>query len=189
MGILLTMRYGNYTNNNAVSNVIQYVTRTGKRADRADELHGYGGCGIGIYDNPDDIIRQFLCVQNCYGIKNRGGRRMFHEIFCLNDEEFRRIGCSVNILNQIAMECAKIYFNLGYQVVYAIHHEVEKKWHIHFAVNSISFLTGEKWHTGMRESTGREQCFNEILRYFIGKQYVAPLYFGGAYSYPLQFGM
>ena len=38
MGILLTMRYGIYTNNNAVSNVIQYVTRTGKRADRADEL-------------------------------------------------------------------------------------------------------------------------------------------------------
>ena len=40
MGILLTMRQGNYTNRNAVSNVIHYVTRTGKRADRADELQG-----------------------------------------------------------------------------------------------------------------------------------------------------
>lgn len=189
MGILLTMNWGNYTNSNAVSNVIYYVTRTGKRADRADELQGYGGCGIGIYDNSEDIIQQFLCVQNCYGIKNRGGRRMYHEVFCLDDEEFNGIGCSVTILNQIAMECAKIYFDLGHQVVYAIHHEIEKKWHIHFAVNSINFLNGKKWHTGMRESTGRERRFNEILRYFIGKQYVAPLYFGGAYSYPLQFGM
>ena len=71
MGILLTMRQGNYTNSNAVSNVIRYVTRTGKRADRADELQGYGGCGIGIYDNSEDIIQQFLCVQNCYGIMLR----------------------------------------------------------------------------------------------------------------------
>lgn len=189
MGILLTMRQGNYTNRNAVSNVIHYVTRTGKRADRADELQGCGGCGIGIYDNSEDIIQQFLCVQNCYGIKNRGGRRMFHEIFCLEDGEFRGIGCSVDILKQIAMECSKIYFNLGYQVVYGIHHEEEKKWHIHFAVNSINFLNGRKWHTNMRESFGREQRFNEILRYFIGKQYVTPLYFGGAYTYPLQFGM
>lgn len=191
MGILLTMRYGNYTNTNAVSNVIQYVTRTGKRADRADELQGYGGCGIGIYDDSDDIIQQFLYVQNCYGIKNRGGRRMYHEVFCLDDEEFNGIGCSVTILNQIAMECAKIYFNLGHQVVYAIHHDEQKKWHIHFAVNSINFLNGKKWHTSMRESTGRGQRFNEILSYCICKRYSTPLYFGryGSYSFPLYFGV
>lgn len=45
MAILITMRKGKYTNNDAVENVLRYVTRTRPMEDRADELIAWGGWG------------------------------------------------------------------------------------------------------------------------------------------------
>ena len=102
---------------------------------------------------------------------------MYHEVFSLTDDEFKEIGCNISILNQIAMECSKIYFNQGHQVVYGVHYDEGKRWHIHFAVNTINFRTGAKWHTNIRETCGRERIFNEIFSHFRNQLY--PLRFNG----------
>ena len=55
------------------------------------------------------------------------------------------------------------YYQMGHQAVFGVHWEPEKRCHIHFAVNSINFIDGRKWHTSMPEIKGREAVFNEIL--------------------------
>ena len=69
----------NFTNADAVENLIRYVTRTRKNENRAGDLIKYGAAGAGYYLHPEDIIRQFLFVQNVYKINQRKGKRMYHE--------------------------------------------------------------------------------------------------------------
>ena len=177
----MQMRYGNYTNKNAVENCIRYITRTGANEDRRHELSAWGGAGVGCYAAPELVIQQFCGVQKVYGIDRRGGRRLFHEVYNLTDREFESLGRNYDFVYQIAMKCAEYYYLMGHQVVFAIHHTRNvqmgnKGVHIHFVVNSINFMTGGKWHTRMRESYKREQIFNQNMREFIEDNF-----------YPLEF--
>lgn len=56
-----------------------------------------------------------------------------------------------------------LHLGKGFQVVYALHHQ--GKFHIHFAINSINYQSGIKFHTSKREKADREILFNQILNY------------------------
>ena len=155
-------RKNNYTNKKAVSNVIHDITRTRENERQKRDLLNYGAVGCGCMIPADDMIQEFLYVQNAYGIEARKGKRMYHEIFSLLDEEVRGLYYNPYYLYEFALECAKWYYDQGFQVVFAIHHQ--SKFHIHFAVNSINFRTGLKFHTSKIEKTKREQLFNWILQ-------------------------
>lgn len=161
MGMLVMMKYGTYTNNDAVSKLIHYITRTRWNEARAHELCSYGGMGVGCYLHPDQIIKQLLAVQQVYGISSRKGRRMYHEVFILNDEEW--INKNIN-MEMFALECCQIYFQNGHQVVCAIHYDDKGKLHIHFAINTINYINGKKFHTSMKDVKLRGEIFNEILK-------------------------
>lgn len=152
----------NYTNQDAVAKVIRYITRT-RMDERKDDLVFYSAIGATRFGSTDDIIQQFCCVQNAYGIERRGGKRMYHEVFSLTDGEVAWLGNSRELLWQLAMECAMVYYGTGFQVVFAAHWEQGGHFHIHFAVNSISFINGRKWHTSISEIHQREGLFNRIL--------------------------
>lgn len=176
MGMLMQMRKGNYTNKDAVENGIRYITRTRENEWRGEELIKWGGAGIGYYTSPELAILQFCGVQKVNGIEARGGRRLFHEVFNLRDVEFEQLGSNYDYVYQIAMRCAGYYFYMGHQVVFAIHHarsdqKGNRGVHIHFVVNAINFLTGAKWHTGMRQSFGREQIFNQFMRDLVEEKF------------------
>ena len=166
MGMLIMLggRKASYVNEDAVANVIRYVTRTRKNEDRRNELFGYGGAGVGYYLEPEMMIQQFLYVQCNHNIHYRRGRRMYHEVLTIREDEFDKLNRDMSIANRIALECCMIYYLQGHQVVYAVHWDQDKFVHIHFAVNTISFIDGRKWHTSMREGTSREKKFNEIMR-------------------------
>lgn len=173
MGMLMQMREGNYTNKNAVGNCIRYITRTRINENRQGELIAWGGMGVGCYTVPELAIQQFCGVQKAYG---KGGRKLFHEVYNLRDEEFERLGCNYVFVYQIAVRCAEYYYRFGHQVVFAIHHvrnvqKGNKGVHIHFVINSVNFMTGGKWHTGMKESYGREMMFNQIMRDFVEEKF------------------
>lgn len=182
MAMLMMMRQGNYTNRDAVENVIRYITRTRRNEDRRNELIAWGGYGVGCYATPELIIEQFECVQNVYGMGIRGGRRMFHETLNIRKEEFEWLERDYGTIYRIAMKCAEYYYSVGHQVVFAVHY-TENEWgvnkgvHIHFAVNSVNFQTGNKWHTNRRESYKREENFNLIIRSFMKEGYHVPLFF------------
>ena len=173
MGILVQMTYGNYTNKDAIENGIRYITRTRIKEDRKNELIGWGGVGVGFYAEPELVIQQFRGVQRAYG---KDGRKIFHEVYNLMDAEFEQLFCNYDFVYQIAVRCAEYYYLMGYQVVFAVHHAINaqkgnKGVHIHFVVNSVNYITGEKWHTGMRETYRRGIMFNQIMRDYIEERF------------------
>lgn len=163
MGLLITMDYGNYTNKNAVENVIRYASRTRANEDRFSELVSFGGMGVTMLSGVEDIIAQFLYVQNVYNIETRQGKRIYHEVFSLDEREAFNIKYDMTILDAVAKECCKVYYSAGFQVVYAIHYDPGKKYHIHFIVNSINYRTGLKWHTNFRSNHERWKIFQTTL--------------------------
>ncbi|MDE7176345.1 MAG: relaxase/mobilization nuclease domain-containing protein [Lachnospiraceae bacterium] len=173
MAMLMMMRRGRYTNRDAVEKVIRYITRTRPMEDRANELITWGGMGIATYQTPELAIEQFCHLQTAHGIASRGGSRIFHEVLGIKEEEFAKLGYDYDRVCQIAMNCAKYYYAMGHQVIYAIHHAKgdcqsrTQSLHIHFVVNAINFLTGNKWHTNMRENHTRVQIFNDYMRSFM----------------------
>lgn len=164
MGLLTRMVKGNYTNEDAVENVVRYVTRTRTCEDRKNECLMCGGKGVAIYQPVEYMIGQIEYVQKVFGIERRRGRRMYHETFSISEEEFARMGRNINVLFSFADRCAQYYFDAGYQVVYAVHGINESNLHIHFAVSTINFVNGTKWHDSMLDLVRRNDVFNEILK-------------------------
>ena len=154
---------GNYSNVDVVENVLRYVTRTRENEERANDLINYGAVGANYFHSVDAMVQQFCYIQNVYGINSRRGRRMYHEVLNLTDCEWERLGHDAEMIWWVGMECCQIYYQKGHQAVFAVHWEPEKRCHIHFAVNTINFLNGLKWHTSLAEIEEREMIFNEIL--------------------------
>ncbi len=155
---------GRYSNPDAVEKLLRYVTRTRENENRAGDLISYGAVGTDYFHSVDDMIQQFGYIQYIHGINTRGGCRMYHEVLNLADLELERLGYNAGMLWQVGMECCQVYYQKGHQAVFAVHWEPEKRCHIHFAVNSINFINGLKWHSSLPEIKEREGIFNEILR-------------------------
>ena len=119
------------------------------------------------YLTPAAMIFQMCMVQEKYRISVRGGRRVYHEFFLISNEEFYQLNRNIEYIKRIAAECSSVYYNMGFQVVYAIHRDKEKKLHIHFCVNTINFYTGMKWHSSHKDLHEREMIFNTILNRYI----------------------
>lgn len=180
---ILIMPYGKkglFTNKNAVENLIKYITRTRLNEQRASELIAYGGPSIGNYYYPEEIIAQFLGVQNLYNINNRCGRRMYHEILSFTDTEFKYLNYNYEVIKSIAAEICKIFFDRGHQVLYGIHFSEEQRLHIHFAVNTINFRTGLKLHSTKTDLEERERYCNQIIMTYCYRlqNVIAPITFG-----------
>lgn len=153
----------NFNNVDAVENLIHYVTRTRENEDRAGDLITCGAAGAGYYQTAEDMIQQFKYVQNTYRINSRKGRRMYHEVLNLLDIEAAWLNYDPFWFWKVGIECCQVYFQLGFQAVFAVHYEESKHYHFHFAVNSISYVDGRKWHTSFLEKNERESIFNGIL--------------------------
>lgn len=168
MGKLFIMTYGWYQNTDAVPNVIRYITRTRRNEDREKELIAWGSYNTLNMGDPEFVIKQFLDVQRCYGLKNRGGIRMVHHTFNLKAEEFYLMGNNPGVLYQFAMKCCSYYDARGHQVCFAMHESKEKGVHIHFAVNAYNYRTGLKWHIKLNEIADIDKLFNCFIQdYYI----------------------
>lgn len=174
MGIMIAMK-GKYENSQVIENVVRYITRTRSSEKRGDELLAYGSHGVADYLSVEVMIRQMKAVQEFYRIEQRKGRRMYHEVFSLTNEEVSRIR-DFSTLIQFANECSLLYFQNGFQVVFAIHYEAGGQVHIHFAVSTINFRTGAKWHSSMVDLSGRQECFNAILQKYLDRNVIYPVF-------------
>lgn len=152
-----------YTNVDAVEKVIRYITRTRCVESRSGELISVGGAGVICAGTVEEIIVQFLIVQNFYQIDKRGGRRVVHEILSFTEEEFNRINRNYALVNLVAREISAYFYLSGFQVVYAVHHDSEKHVHIHLAVNTINFKSGKKFHSGGEDFKYRIKHFQTIF--------------------------
>lgn len=65
------------------------------------------------------------------------------------------------MVQKAADTAADILFE-NYQVFYGIHLSKEN-WHIHFAINAVSYRTGNKWHQNNREFRDMKEKFIKCL--------------------------
>ena len=180
----LTYRMRNYTNRQAVKFVIDDITRNRENEKYEYQLLGYGAVGVNHFLPVEDMIATFRYVQEAYNIENRGGRRIYHEVFWFNQDEVMRLNWDVGLMWQFAYEVAtEFFYKKGHQVIFAIHYDLNGKYHIHFAVNTINYLTGAKLHTFKTDIKEREVACNVILQKYLnlvkpvgkGKE---PFYYG-----------
>lgn len=107
---------------------------------------------ISLFLTPDNCIRQFEVVQERCRRDRSIGTKIVHEILTLSDEEALFFLQNENMMYEFAYRCAEIYVWDGFQCVYGIHYgfhedndeqkEKRKRLHIHFVINSVSYVTG-----------------------------------------------
>ena len=183
MGKLVQKTRGTYVNDDAVENVIRYVTRTRENEDRRNELIFFGGAGVA--QEPEQMITQFKYIQRAFRSSANLGKKITHEVFSFHQQEMQEL--DLDKLMKFVYRCAFHYYSLGYQVVYALHYNENQKYHIHFAVNAVSYLNGKKWHSSIYDLAMREGLFNRYKKkkknglipiQLCSQPFSSPVYFG-----------
>lgn len=140
---LLMVSPGRYENPSAITNNIKYITRTRVDEKRRSDLVSYGAIGASV--NPILAIEQFKKVQLHYKGTKYIGKRIFHETLLLDEDDLTMLNYDVRHIHAYAERCAYFYYCHGFQVMFAVHWDQEKKFHIHFVGNAVCYLDGHKW--------------------------------------------
>lgn len=159
---LLMVSKGKYKNSAAIANGILYITRTRKNENRRNELVSYGARGAS--DNPLEAIQQFKVVQQNFKESNYIGSRIFHETLLLDELDLTLLNYDHKHIHNYAECCAFYYYLRGFQVVFAVHWDQEKKYHIHFVGNAVSYMNGLKWEASYTPT--REQHHINCLMWY-----------------------
>lgn len=111
-----------------------------------DESKTYGiAANIGsrnvLLADPKTMADQFITLRNLFHKNN--GRLLIHIIVSFQEYEV-----DFEEARSVAYNCASYFY--GYQVVFAIHTSTRCT-HIHFLVNTVSFLDGHKYSCGYSE--------------------------------------
>lgn len=120
---------GKYHDDNAIPDVVNYITREDKA------VHRYI---FGTKVDATDIAGSMVAVSEYYGKNSQ--IRLHHFVV-----SFPKAQSDIEVLIQIAKEvCA--YIGTVYQVVAAIHEDRKPGLHIHFVFNAVSYVNGYKYH-------------------------------------------
>ncbi|MBD5507487.1 MAG: hypothetical protein HDR05_05440 [Lachnospiraceae bacterium] len=155
---------GNYKISDAPEKLIRYITRTNGRP--ANDLISWGGISILEYSGIDSIIEQIYLAQRLHTRKGSFGRYMDHEIFSFSSEGEALITANKLELDRLARKMAYDFFDTDHgQIVYAIHSPFKegKHLHIHFALNTVKYDTGNKRRENRRQTAEREARFQRII--------------------------
>lgn len=156
--------HGNYTNSDAPEKVIRYVTRTNGKSK--DELIAWGGLGILEYNGVESVINQFCITQKLYTRRGSFGRYIDHEFFSFSPKGEYILSQNNLDIDKIARKMAyDIYEQDHCQVIYGVHapDKNESHLHIHFAINTVNFYTGNKRRENIHETADREKRFQKII--------------------------
>ncbi len=162
---MLLYKSGNkrYLNPDAPKKLIKYVNRTNKKSDK--DLISWGGFGISESLGTSIVIKQFYEVQKLHTRKGEFGRYVDHEIFSFSDSTQTTL-TDLNVdLDRLARDMARDFYETDHcQVVYGIHEpdEDDNHIHIHFAINTVNFLNGNKRRENMHQTKEREKRFCDM---------------------------
>lgn len=103
-------------------------------------------------------VKDFLDLQK--DIRKTDGVRAKHIIVSFNDSYFDRN--DILEVKIIAERIAREIFG-RYQVIYGIHDDADNI-HIHYAINTVSYLDGRKWHQSKKELAQMKRKINKVCK-------------------------
>ena len=140
--LMINIGKNNFKNPDSASNLIRYITRTRPNETRQDELLAYGFNYGNAYVKPlEELIHEIEAVHRIY---NSTDCLMCHYTMLISDKDFYFMENDLSRLCHFASDACDYLFQLGHQACYAIHYSKNEKLHIHFAINSVNYLTGCK---------------------------------------------
>ena len=155
---------GKYTNQDAPENLIRYITRT--NGEPKNDLIAWGGLGILEYKSINSIIGQFGLVQKLHTRNGNFGRFIDHEIFSFTPEGKSLLDENNVDIDRLAREMAYTFYEIDHcQVLYGVHSpsEEDAHLHIHFAINTVSFESGNKRRENISQTSERNARFQNII--------------------------
>lgn len=148
---IVKMVNDSYLNYSGIFNLVNYAL-TDKRTHK--RVRYYGGYNVDI----DRADYQMVLVKKYYQKDN--GREMRH--FVVSFEEDISPYNAWILGWQIAA-----YFANRYQIVFGVHEDTDKL-HIHFVLNTVSFVDGKKFSSGVQEISVLKSyvngLYNELCR-------------------------
>lgn len=122
---ILKIVNGSYTNSDAVQKLFSYITDYEK-----SEGYVYGHNVI-----PELTVQMFMTVKSLYSKIN--GKQVIHFIISFSPDET----VTAEALFELSKYVSRYFY--GYQVLFAVHTS-QKCLHVHFMVNTISFIDGRR---------------------------------------------
>lgn len=132
--LIIKMVEEHYETDSDIRNVMKYIAGEGKNVDREEVLRKKGK---GVSKNASKAARQMIAVQKAVGKDH--GRRLYQMVVSFPKDMHNK-----KLIKKVAEDIADMLFE-KYQVYYGIHISKDH-WHIHFAINAVSYETGNKWH-------------------------------------------
>lgn len=165
-GILIScMGKGKYKNLNATRNVIRYILRGEgcSKENKNDVIYhsAYGATDLDI----NIAIHQFEQISAFNTRKTKKKRYIDHQIFSFNHNSEKRIKRHPELIPEICSTMAEILSDRKYQVVYALQKpDTENNYyHIHFAVNTVSFIDARKRQENYINTQRHQQELDDYL--------------------------
>ena len=155
---------GKYTNQDAPENLIRYITRT--NGEPKNDLIAWGGLGILEYQSINSIIDQFSLVQQLHTRNGGFGRLIDHEIFSFTPECESLLDENNVDIDRLAREMAYTFYETDHcQVLYGVHSpsKEDAHLHVHFAINTVSFETGNKRRENISQTRERNTQLQNII--------------------------
>ncbi len=118
----------------AMSNLLYYIVRGAETV---------GGYGVSLND-VEAVYYEFEKIKQIWG-KHEEGRRQVRQVVV----SFRRNECSIAEVERIAWEVGN-YYGQAHQVLYGIHDDTDNL-HIHYAINTVSFIDGKMISEGQAD--------------------------------------
>lgn len=138
---------GDYRTAQDVKKGIDYITSTDKAKP--------GGVFVGAVF-PSCAAEAMEAVTNVY--HNHEGPRLRHTVLSFAPDE----GISIEQAKKIAQECISYYAD-SYQIIASVH-ENESHPHIHFGMNTTSYVDGSKYRGDKKDHYGFRRHINRVLR-------------------------
>lgn len=115
----------------------------------------YGAQGV-LKGNSDEMYRQMYEIKNYFNKKN--GRQALHFILSFSKEEEKFIG----LREALEIGYAVAGYFAGWQIVFGVHTN-ENHLHIHFAMNTVSYVNGLKFSIGIGELQKIKKWIEEMI--------------------------
>lgn len=133
-------KYYKYKNMNSIKNLIKYIL-TEKESGK--HVRFFGGTGVEYYSF-EKSYKQMKAVKRYF--KKLDGIQVWHYVLSFPVPPSEE---NVYEAYEIACDVLDVCFS-GYQTIFGIH-ENEENLHIHFMINSVSYIDGKKWHLDKKQ--------------------------------------